>query len=176
MHQGDFQSSHSSIVEAVEDEGSYSSTRRLRSAVCVKIFECTEHSVDRNASSAVPGQWPHTTPRSIHLVQEYSWKVFYHHPPYSPDLAPSDFHLFLLLKKFLSAFSEWQRGGYDCHSGSNLRRQTSAMQDTKVGPTVWQKSKFQRWIFENISTLAVSVPINLSIKLGFVSVNGPREI
>ena len=24
-----------------------------------------------------------------------------HHPPYSPDLTPSDFHLFLQLKKFL---------------------------------------------------------------------------
>ena len=28
---------------------------------------------------------------------------------------------------------------------------------------------------KNSSTLAVSVPINLSIKLSFVSVNGPRE-
>ena len=28
----------------------------------------------------------------------------------------------------------------------------------------------------NISTLAIPVPINLSIKLGFVSVNGPRDI
>ena len=31
-------------------------------------------------------------------------------------------------------------------------------------------------MLKNSSTLAVSVPINLSIKLGFVSVNGPREI
>ena len=30
-------------------------------------------------------------------------------------------------------------------------------------------------MLKNSSTLAVSVPINLSIKLGFVSVNGPRE-
>ena len=30
-------------------------------------------------------------------------------------------------------------------------------------------------MLENSSTLAVSVPINLSIKLGFVSVNGLRE-
>ncbi|PNF35627.1 hypothetical protein B7P43_G01883 [Cryptotermes secundus] len=27
----------------------------------------------------------------------------YNYPPYSPDLAPSDFHLFLHLKKFLSS-------------------------------------------------------------------------
>ena len=30
-------------------------------------------------------------------------------------------------------------------------------------------------MLNNRSTLAVSVPINVSIKLGFVSVNGPRE-
>ena len=30
-------------------------------------------------------------------------------------------------------------------------------------------------MLKNVSTLAVSVPINLSIKLGFVFVNGPRE-
>ena len=30
-------------------------------------------------------------------------------------------------------------------------------------------------MLKNSSTLAVSVPINLSIKLGFVSVNDPRE-
>jgi hypothetical protein len=28
--------------------------------------------------------------------------TLFNHPPYSPDLAPSDFHLFLHLKKFLS--------------------------------------------------------------------------
>ena len=30
-------------------------------------------------------------------------------------------------------------------------------------------------MLKNSSTLAVSVPIKLSIKLGFVSVDGPRE-
>jgi histone-lysine N-methyltransferase SETMAR len=33
---------------------------------------------------------------------ELQWEVF-EHPPYSPDLAPSDFHLFLHLKRFLVA-------------------------------------------------------------------------
>ncbi|KDR22070.1 hypothetical protein L798_02924, partial [Zootermopsis nevadensis] len=44
---------------------------------------------------------PHTARRTASLLQEFSWEVF-NHPPYSPDLAPSDFHLFLHLKKFLS--------------------------------------------------------------------------
>ena len=55
--------------------------------ICDKVFECTEHSADR---------------RSTYLLQEFSWEVFNHHPSYSSDLIPSDFHLFLHLKKFLS--------------------------------------------------------------------------
>ena len=45
--------------------------------------------------------WSHTARRLTYLLQEFSWQVF-HHPPYAPDLAPSDFHLFLNLKKFMS--------------------------------------------------------------------------
>ena len=69
--------------------------------ICGKVFECTEHSADLNPSSAVSGLWPHTTRRSTHLLQEFSWEVVIHHPPYSSDLAPSDFNLFLP-QKFLS--------------------------------------------------------------------------
>ncbi|KAJ4439236.1 hypothetical protein ANN_07356 [Periplaneta americana] len=36
------------------------------------------------------------------VLTEFGWELF-HHPPYSPDLAPSDFHVFLHLKKFLSS-------------------------------------------------------------------------
>ena len=70
--------------------------------ICDKVFECTEHSADLNPSSAVSGLWPHTTRWSTHLLQEFSWEVFDYHPPYSSDLAPSDLHVFLDLKKFLS--------------------------------------------------------------------------
>ena len=35
------------------------------------------------------------------------WEVFNHHPPYIPDLAPSDFHLLLHLKEFM--FGQRQR-------------------------------------------------------------------
>jgi histone-lysine N-methyltransferase SETMAR len=34
------------------------------------------------------------------MLQEFGWEVF-EHPAYSPDLAPSDFHLFPKLKVFL---------------------------------------------------------------------------
>ena len=66
-----------------------------------KVFECPEHSADP-MSSTVPRVWPHTARRSIHFLQAFSSEVFNHHSPYSPDLSPSDFHVFLHLKKFLS--------------------------------------------------------------------------
>jgi hypothetical protein len=34
------------------------------------------------------------------LIATFGWEQF-DHPPYSPDLAPSDFHVFLHLKTFL---------------------------------------------------------------------------
>jgi histone-lysine N-methyltransferase SETMAR len=46
---------------------------------------------------------PITLGRTASLLQEFSWEVF-NHPPYSPDLAPSDFHVFLHLKKFHQRF------------------------------------------------------------------------
>ncbi|XP_018564185.1 histone-lysine N-methyltransferase SETMAR-like [Anoplophora glabripennis] len=43
---------------------------------------------------------PHTANVTKNLLQGLGWEVF-DHPPYSPDLAPSDFHLFLHPKSFL---------------------------------------------------------------------------
>ncbi|GFX87619.1 uncharacterized protein TNCV_2465121 [Trichonephila clavipes] len=43
---------------------------------------------------------PHTANRTTALVERFGWEMM-SHPPYSPDLAPSDFHLFPELKKNL---------------------------------------------------------------------------
>ncbi|GBM52049.1 Histone-lysine N-methyltransferase SETMAR [Araneus ventricosus] len=43
---------------------------------------------------------PHTAAATQELLDQFGWEIF-DHPPYSPDLAPSDFHLFLKLKEFL---------------------------------------------------------------------------
>jgi histone-lysine N-methyltransferase SETMAR len=43
---------------------------------------------------------PHAAARTQAVLQEFDWEVF-EHPAYSPDLAPSDFHLFRKLKEFL---------------------------------------------------------------------------
>ncbi|GBN96772.1 hypothetical protein AVEN_88850-1 [Araneus ventricosus] len=43
---------------------------------------------------------PHTAAATHELLDKFGWEIF-DHPPYSPDLAPSDFHLFHNLKEFL---------------------------------------------------------------------------
>ena len=44
---------------------------------------------------------PHSAAQTQDLITSFRWEQM-DHPPYSPDLAPSDFHLVLHLKKFLS--------------------------------------------------------------------------
>jgi histone-lysine N-methyltransferase SETMAR len=43
---------------------------------------------------------PHAAARIQVVLQEFGWEVS-EHPAHSPDLAPSDFHLFPLLKAVL---------------------------------------------------------------------------
>jgi histone-lysine N-methyltransferase SETMAR len=45
---------------------------------------------------------PHTAQSTQERIQEPQWELLYH-PPYSPDLAPSDFHLFDPVKTTLVA-------------------------------------------------------------------------
>jgi transposase len=40
---------------------------------------------------------PHTASCVLALLEHFNWELF-DHPPYSPDLAPSDYHLFTCLK------------------------------------------------------------------------------
>ena len=44
---------------------------------------------------------PHTAKLTQDLLQRYKWEVL-PHPPHSPDLAPSDYHLFGPLKRHLA--------------------------------------------------------------------------
>jgi len=47
-----------------------------------------------------------------------------HHPPYSPDLAPSDYHLFLVLKKTIESSPFFVRHGGHCCRGDLVGRTT----------------------------------------------------
>ena len=44
---------------------------------------------------------PHCPRRTLEKINSLGWEVL-PHPPYSPDIAPSDFHLFRSLQHFLS--------------------------------------------------------------------------
>jgi histone-lysine N-methyltransferase SETMAR len=43
---------------------------------------------------------PHTAARTRALLEHFNWELF-DHPPYSTDLAPSNYHLFTYLKNWL---------------------------------------------------------------------------
>ena len=85
---------------------------------------------------------PHTARWPTHLLQEFSWEVFNHHPPYSPDLAPSNFQLFLRLKKFLSG--QRQRFHNDRETGmsvTQLKSQAADFYDTGIQKLVPRHDK-----------------------------------
>jgi len=44
---------------------------------------------------------PHTAARTNALLQPFNWEIF-DHPPYSPELAPSDYHLFSKMQVWLA--------------------------------------------------------------------------
>jgi hypothetical protein len=46
---------------------------------------------------------PHTAAAMQDLIVTFGWEQF-NHLPYSPDLVPSDFHVFLHLKTFLGGW------------------------------------------------------------------------
>jgi transposase len=44
---------------------------------------------------------PHTRARTNALIILFNWEIF-DHPPYSPDLVPSNYHLFTKMKVWLA--------------------------------------------------------------------------
>jgi histone-lysine N-methyltransferase SETMAR len=45
---------------------------------------------------------PHTVARTRALLEHLNWELF-DHRPYSPDLAPNDYHLFIYLKNWMGS-------------------------------------------------------------------------
>ena len=60
---------------------------------------------------------PHVAAPVREKLAKFGWEVL-QHPPYSPDLAPSDFHLFGPMKKFLAG----QHFATDAEVKSGVRR------------------------------------------------------
>jgi transposase len=45
---------------------------------------------------------PNTAACTISLLEHFNWELF-EYPPYSPDLAPSNYHLFTYLQNWLES-------------------------------------------------------------------------
>jgi hypothetical protein len=56
---------------------------------------------------------PNTATVTQNFIVTFGWEQF-QHPPYSPDLAPSDFHVFLNLETFL--------GGWWFHDANKIKK------------------------------------------------------
>ena len=59
---------------------------------------------------------PHTAKKTLELIEKFGWEVV-PHLPYSPDLEPSDYHLFGPLKNHLrgTTFSDDKAVKEICH-------------------------------------------------------------
>ncbi|GBL73736.1 hypothetical protein AVEN_230719-1 [Araneus ventricosus] len=90
---------------------------------------------------------PHVSRPVREKLQGYGWKVL-EHPSYSPDLAPSDFHLFGPMKKFF--------GGKKFDSDDELKRavrrwlfsQPTEFYETEIFKLIhrWESNK---WLSKN---------------------------
>jgi histone-lysine N-methyltransferase SETMAR len=72
------------------------SLKKLKAAIRRKRPELLTEGVILHHDNARP----HTAVATVHLLTSWGWEIL-PHPPYSPDLAPCDFHLFPKMKKHL---------------------------------------------------------------------------
>jgi len=77
----------------------------------------------------------HTVHATVNLLERWGWE-FLEHPPYSPDLAPLDFHLFPNMTKHLRAKR------FKSHDDVKHEVQTRL---PGQNPTFCQQS-FEKWI------------------------------
>ena len=170
--------SHSSIVAAVEDGVSYSRSHRLWSAASDKVFESTLWKLQRRMLN--PGvvlmhdnTRSQTARRSTHLLLNSAGRCLIIHP--IARTLHSEIHLFIHLKKFLSDKVSIFRmtGGDECYTAVPILGGRQGYKSWSHGVTNVSIPRVN--MFKNSSTLAVSVPINLSFRLCFVSVHGPRK-
>jgi len=83
---------------------------------------------------------PHKANSTRELLDHSGWEVF-DHPPYSPDLAPSDYHLFPNMKTWLAKQrfdddAELQAGVNEC-----LKSQATTFYDDRINKLVHRYDK-----------------------------------
>lgn len=86
------------------------------------------------------GARPHTGQIALSKIQELGWELLLH-PPYSPDLAPSDYYLFSPLKRFLRGkqFSERSQLEASCQQFFYSKSASWYRDGIEKLPTLWQQ-------------------------------------
>ncbi len=82
--------------QRVNSQTYFDTFMKLRKAIKGKTHGMLSHKVWLFHDNATP----HTARLAQNLLSDFGWNVFTH-PLYSPNLAPLDFHLFPMLKKWL---------------------------------------------------------------------------
>jgi histone-lysine N-methyltransferase SETMAR len=77
---------------------------------------------------------PHTANSTVATIQDLSLE-YLPHPSYSPDLAPSNFHVFGLLKEAMGGKSFRSNESRRCMSGCALRQKTFFIRFSFDSPT-----------------------------------------
>ena len=135
----------------------------------IKFLNAQSHDGDRNASSSVPSPWPHMARRLKHLLKEFGWEVFIIHSIVRTS-TPA-----------ISIFSYTSRNSNSSPDSVSVFRVTKRRRWVVIIPggkliRNWKKKKKKGSygmktvsipevnVLKNSSTLAVSIPISLSIK------------
>ena len=66
---------------------------------------------------------PHTAKKTKELISSFGWEIL-KHPPYSPDLSPSDYYLFAPLKNYLRGINYPNEEELKFAASSWLEKQT----------------------------------------------------
>ena len=83
---------------------------------------------------------PRTAAQTIETINQLGWELL-NHPPYSPDLAPSDYHLFGALKSYTRGISMQTDDEVKATVSEWLRRQSTEFYADGIKNLVprWQK-------------------------------------
>ena len=84
------------LIEFLECGKTTNATHYVRHYSKLRRALCNEHP-GRKVILQHDNAQPHTAHLTLEKIENVGWEVL-PHPPYSPDLAPSDYHLFDFLK------------------------------------------------------------------------------
>ena len=81
------------------------------------------------------------------------------HPPYSTDLAPSDYFLFPNLKKWLSGKRFYSNYEIISQTNTYFREILFFERDTKIGETLDEVYRVKSWLYWKIKLLFIKKPL-----------------